>query len=109
MSLARPAAAATAPSGPTEEDLTTLARSPLLVFLLVAAADGKVALVAGVSGTALGPVKAGELLAHVAGQIGGKGGGRPDMAQGGGEDGPNLRGALEGVQDWVKGRLACST
>jgi hypothetical protein len=31
------------------------------------------------------------------------------MAQGGGEDGPNLRGALEGVQDWVKGRLACST
>jgi alanyl-tRNA synthetase len=79
------------------------------VVVLAGAADGKVALVAGVSGTALGPVKAGELLAHVAGQIGGKGGGRPDMAQGGGEDGPNLRGALEGVQDWVKGRLACST
>ncbi len=79
------------------------------VVVLAGAADGKVALVAGVSGAALGPVKAGELLAHVAGQIGGKGGGRPDMAQGGGEDGPNLRGALEGVQDWVKGRLACST
>lgn len=79
------------------------------VVVLAGAADGKVALVAGVSGTALGPVKAGELLAHVAGQIGGKGGGRPDMAQGGGEDGPNLRRALEGVQDWVKGRLACST
>ncbi|MBL8264165.1 MAG: alanine--tRNA ligase [Xanthomonadaceae bacterium] len=79
------------------------------VVVLAGASDGKVALVAGVSGTALGPVKAGELLGHVAGQIGGKGGGRPDMAQGGGEDGPNLRGALEGVQDWVKGRLACST
>jgi alanyl-tRNA synthetase len=75
------------------------------VVLLAGAADGKVALIAGVSGAALGPIKAGELLAHVAGQIGGKGGGRPDMAQGGGEDGPNLRIALEGIQEWVSGRL----
>ncbi|MEQ1513009.1 MAG: alanine--tRNA ligase [Lysobacteraceae bacterium] len=75
------------------------------VVLLAGAADGKVALIAGVSGAALGSVKAGELLAHVAGQIGGKGGGRPDMAQGGGEDGPNLRIALEGIQEWVSGRL----
>ena len=75
------------------------------VVVLAGAADGKVALIAGVSGAALGPVKAGELLAHVAGQIGGKGGGRPDMAQGGGEDSPHLRTALDGVQDWVIGRL----
>jgi alanyl-tRNA synthetase len=75
------------------------------VVLLAGAADGKVALIAGVSGAALGPIKAGELLAHVAGQIGGKGGGRPDMAQGGGEDGPNLRVALDGIQEWVSGRL----
>jgi alanyl-tRNA synthetase len=75
------------------------------VVLLAGAADGRVALIAGVSGAALGPIKAGELLAHVAGQIGGKGGGRPDMAQGGGEDGPNLRIALDGIQEWVIGRL----
>jgi alanyl-tRNA synthetase len=75
------------------------------VVLLAGATDGKVALIAGVSGAALGPIKAGELLTHVAGQIGGKGGGRPDMAQGGGEDGPNLRIALDGIQEWVSGRL----
>ncbi|MCC7248019.1 MAG: alanine--tRNA ligase, partial [Lysobacter sp.] len=75
------------------------------VVLLAGAADGKVALVAGVSGAALGPVKAGELLAHVAGQIGGNGGGRPDMAQGGGEDGPRLRIALDGIHDWVVERM----
>ena len=57
-------------------------------------------------GAALGKVKAGELLAHVAGQIGGKGGGRPDMAQGGGEDGPQLVAALDGVPGWVKPHLA---
>ena len=75
------------------------------VVLLASAADGKVALIAGVSGAALGSIKAGELLAHVAGQIGGKGGGRPDMAQGGGEDGPLLRIALDGIHDWVVERV----
>ena len=75
------------------------------VVLLAGAADGKVALIAGVGGAALGQVKAGELLAHVAGQIGGKGGGRPDMAQGGGEDSPALPEALAGVRDWVARRL----
>ncbi len=75
------------------------------VVLLAGAADGKVALIAGVSGAAQGRVKAGELLAYVAGQIGGKGGGRPDMAQGGGEDSPALPGALEGVRDWVAQRV----
>ncbi len=71
------------------------------VIVLAGASDGKAALVAGVNGSATGRVKAGELLSHVAGQIGGKGGGRPDLAQGGGEDGPALASALRGVPDWV--------
>ena len=75
------------------------------VIVLAGTSDGKAALVAGVSGAAAGKVKAGELLSHVAGQIGGKGGGRPDLAQGGGEDGPALVSALKGVNDWVAGRL----
>ena len=75
------------------------------VIILAGVRDGKAALVSGVSGTALGRVKAGELLSHVAGQVNGKGGGRPDMAQGGGEDGPALVPALAGVPDWVAGKL----
>ncbi|MEA5669082.1 alanine--tRNA ligase [Stenotrophomonas sp. MH1] len=75
------------------------------VILLAGVQDGKAALVAGVNGAALGKVKAGELLSHVAGQIGGKGGGRPDMAQGGGEDGPKLVSALDGVLAWIKPHL----
>ena len=75
------------------------------VIVLASARDGKAALVAGVSGAAQGRIKAGELLAHVAGQVNGKGGGRPDMAQGGGDDSPALRPALEGVAEWVAGRL----
>jgi alanyl-tRNA synthetase len=75
------------------------------VILLASAEAGKAALVAGVQGSALGKIKAGELLSHVAGQIGGKGGGRPDMAQGGGQDGPALVAALAGVRDWVALRL----
>ncbi|MBS0569854.1 MAG: alanine--tRNA ligase [Proteobacteria bacterium] len=76
------------------------------VVLLAGAADGKIALVAGVHGKALGKIKAGELVAHVAGQIGGKGGGRADLAQGGGEDSPNLAAALAEVPAWVGARLA---
>ncbi|MCC7096687.1 MAG: alanine--tRNA ligase [Thermomonas sp.] len=67
------------------------------VIVLAGVKDGKVALVAGVSGAALGKVKAGDVLAEVARKVNGKGGGRPDMAQGGGEDGPALQPALEGV------------
>jgi alanyl-tRNA synthetase len=76
------------------------------VIVLASAEAGKAALIAGVQGSAQGKVKAGELLSHVAAQIGGKGGGRPDMAQGGGPDGPALVAALEGVRDWVATRLA---
>jgi len=75
------------------------------VILLASASEGKASLVAGVQGGALGKVKAGELLSHVAGRIGGKGGGRPDMAQGGGADGPELVAALADVPAWVKERL----
>jgi alanyl-tRNA synthetase len=75
------------------------------VILLAGTNAGKAALVVGVSGVAAGRISAGELLAHVASQTGGKGGGRPDMAQGGGEDGPALVDALRDVPAWVKRRL----
>jgi alanyl-tRNA synthetase len=76
------------------------------IVLLVGAADGKAALVAGVSGTALTKVKAGDIVAHVARQIGGKGGGRADMAQGGGDDSPALIQALEALPEWLAAKLA---
>ena len=75
------------------------------VIVLAGAAGGKASLVAGVNGAATGRVKAGELLAHIASLTGGKGGGRPDLAQGGGEDGPALVSALHGVPTWVSERL----
>ncbi|MDQ3229705.1 MAG: alanine--tRNA ligase-related protein, partial [Pseudomonadota bacterium] len=75
------------------------------VIVLAGANGGKASLVAGVSGAASGKVKAGELLAHVAALTGGKGGGRPDLAQGGGDDGQALVDALSGVHDWVLKKL----
>ena len=75
------------------------------VVILAGVADGKAALVAGVSGAALSKVKAGDLLSHVALQVNGKGGGRPDLAQGGGDDGPALLAALDGVAGWVASRM----
>ena len=84
---------------------TLKSRMDNAVIVLASATDGKAALVAGVKGSALGKVKAGDLLAHVAAQIGGKGGGRPDMAQGGGNDGPELVAALSGLREWVTERL----
>ena len=75
------------------------------VVVLAGTGDGKAALVAGVSGAALGRIKAGDVLGEVARQINGKGGGRPDMAQGGGEDGPALVAALEGVPVRVRETL----
>jgi alanyl-tRNA synthetase len=75
------------------------------VIVLAGASEGKAALVAGVNGSAAGKVKAGELLAHVASRINGKGGGRPDMAQGGGDDGPALAKVLAEVPAWVQDKL----
>ncbi|MDI5890213.1 alanine--tRNA ligase [Halomonas rhizosphaerae] len=77
-----------------------------IVVLGVADAEaGKVSLIAGVTDDLTGRVKAGELVNHVAAQVGGKGGGRPDMAQAGGSDVAALPGALDGVPAWVEERL----
>ena len=59
----------------------------------------------GVTKDLTGRVKAGELVNYVAQQVGGKGGGRPDMAQAGGTDAAKLPGALQSVQLWVEQRL----
>jgi alanyl-tRNA synthetase len=76
------------------------------VILLVARAEGnKLSLVAGVAGRASGLVKAGALVEQVTQKIGGKGGGRPDLAQGGGEDSPKLDVALQEAIAWVKQSL----
>ena len=74
-------------------------------IVLGAVADGKVALIAGVTSDLTGKVKAGELVNFVAQQVGGKGGGRPDMAQAGGTDPAKLPGALASVKDWVEQRV----
>jgi alanyl-tRNA synthetase len=74
-------------------------------IVLSAVADGKVTLIAGVTNDLTAKVKAGELVNHVAQQIGGKGGGRPDMAQAGGTDPSKLPDALASVRAWVEQRL----
>jgi alanyl-tRNA synthetase len=74
-------------------------------IVLSSVADGKVTLIAGVTGDLTGRVKAGELVNHVAQQVGGKGGGRPDMAQAGGTDPAALPAALASVRNWVGERL----
>ncbi len=74
-------------------------------IVLAAVADGKVTLIAGVTADLTARVKAGELVNMVAQQVGGKGGGRPDMAQAGGTQPANLPAALASVAGWVAGRL----
>ncbi len=76
------------------------------VIVLASVADGKATLIAGVAGSALGRVKAGDVLSFVASRAGGKGGGRPDMAQGGANDGPELKAALAEVQRFVSTQAA---
>jgi alanyl-tRNA synthetase len=70
-------------------------------IVLASVLDGKVSLIAGVTKDATARVKAGELVNFVAQQVGGKGGGRPDMAQAGGTDAAGLPAALAGVAAWV--------
>ena len=72
------------------------------VVVLASVDDGKVTLVAGVTKSATGRIKAGDLMKHLAAQVDGKGGGRPDMAQGGGNDPSKLAAALEGVNAWLE-------
>jgi alanyl-tRNA synthetase len=74
-------------------------------LVLASTAGGKVTLLAGVSSDLTAKVKAGELVNFVAQQVGGKGGGRPDMAQAGGNDPSKLPAALEAVPGWVAERL----
>ncbi|OPX55160.1 alanyl-tRNA synthetase [Oceanospirillum multiglobuliferum] len=76
------------------------------VVVLAAAEGEKVSLIAGVSKDLTSKVKAGELVNHVATQVGGKGGGRPDMAQAGGNNPAALPDALASVQAWVEAKLA---
>lgn len=85
-------------------DLT--GKSDNAVILLAAVNDGKVSLCAGVSKALTGKVKAGDLVKFAAEQVGGKGGGRPDLAQAGGTDAAKLPEMLGSVEGWVSSKLA---
>ena len=85
-------------------DLT--GKSDNAVILLAAVNDGKVSLCAGVSKPLTNKVKAGDLVKFAAEQVGGKGGGRPDLAQAGGSDVEKLPAMIESVKDWIGAKLA---
>ena len=74
-------------------------------IVLASVKDNKVTLVAGVTKDQISKIKAGELVNMVAQQVGGKGGGRPEMAQAGGDNPAALATALKSVSDWVRGQL----
>jgi len=74
-------------------------------IVLGAVVDGKVSLIAGVTADLTAKVKAGDLVNFVAQQVGGKGGGRPDMAQAGGTEPAKLEAALQSVKAWVEQRV----
>ncbi|OYZ56418.1 MAG: alanine--tRNA ligase, partial [Hydrogenophilales bacterium 17-61-76] len=75
-------------------------------LVLATVADGKVSLIAAVTPDVIGKIKAGELVNFVATQVGGKGGGKPDLAMAGGSDAAKLPAALESVAAWATGKLA---
>ncbi|SUP85681.1 alanyl-tRNA synthetase [Yersinia pseudotuberculosis] len=75
------------------------------IIVLATTTDDKVSLIVGVTKDLTGKVKAGELIADIAQQVGGKGGGRPDMAQAGGTDVQALPAALASVEAWVASRM----
>ncbi len=75
------------------------------IIVLATVSDGKVSLIAGVTKDLTDRVKAGELVGELAQRVGGKGGGRPDMAQAGGTDAQALPAALSGVESWVAAKL----
>ena len=85
-------------------DLT--GKSEQAIVLLAAVNDGKVSLCAGVSKPLTGKVKAGDLVKFAAEQVGGKGGGRPDLAQAGGTDADKLPETLASIENWVSEKLA---
>ncbi|MPT37638.1 MAG: alanine--tRNA ligase, partial [Achromobacter sp.] len=78
---------------------------PAVVLLATGSADGKISVVGGVTADLTDRIKAGDLVGFVAAQVGGKGGGRPDMAMGGGTDVSALPAAIASVQKWVDERL----
>ena len=84
-------------------DLT--GKSDNAVILLAAVNDGKVSLCAGVSKALTGKVKAGDLVKFAAEQVGGKGGGRPDLAQAGGTDASQVGAMLDSAEGWVREKL----
>ncbi len=93
-------------AGEIREIVTDLtAQSERAVVLLASVTDGKIALCTGVSKPLTGKVKAGDLVKFVAEQVGGKGGGRPDLAQAGGTEIAKLPKALAGVTAWVAERV----
>ncbi|KAB8308256.1 alanine--tRNA ligase [Erwinia endophytica] len=85
------------------DDLKNQLKSAIIVLATVD--EGKVSLIAGVTKDVTDRVKAGELVGQLAQQVGGKGGGRPDMAQAGGSNAQALPGALSGVEAWVMTKL----
>ena len=84
-------------------DLT--GKSEQAIVLLAAVNDGKVSLCAGVSKALTGKVKAGDMVKFAAEQVGGKGGGRPDLAQAGGTDADKLPEMLASIENWVNEKL----
>lgn len=84
------------------DQLKNQLKNPAVVLATVQ--DGKVVLIAGVGKNVISQFTAGDLLTHVASQVQGKGGGRPDLAQGGGDDPKNLPQALKSVEEFVKNR-----
>jgi alanyl-tRNA synthetase len=76
------------------------------MIVLASVNDGKVSIAAGVTKDLIGKVKAGELVNHVATQVGGKGGGKPEMAMAGGSDAAKLPEALASVEAWVTEKLS---
>ncbi len=87
----------------TMDKLKTVLKSAAIV--LAAVDEGKVSLIAGVTADAVARIRAGDLVNHVAQQVGGKGGGKPDTAQAGGNDPAKLPGALASVAEWARARL----
>ena len=75
-------------------------------IILATVNGGKVSLIAGVSKDEVGRIKAGDLVNFVAAQVGGKGGGRPEMAQAGGNNPSILKQALAAVPDWIRSQIS---
>ncbi|HEX2668446.1 MAG TPA: alanine--tRNA ligase [Gammaproteobacteria bacterium] len=89
-----------------QDQLKNKLKSGIVVLASADSATNKVAVIVGVTADLTGKVKAGELVNMVAQQVGGKGGGRPDMAQAGGTDPSKLDAALKSVPDWVRAKIA---